>query len=332
MPALRSLLLLLLGSYALCAARQQPNAAKALRVSAFSAYFSPDPDVGPRRERDGRLRDWKAGTGLAWFGRIENSGELEMAVVLAGPVSEGCHLRWTLSSQAEPSETWSGKLTFAAKAAGATHALGRARIKSPGYYKLLLESTDEAAQVLPDLEAVQFDGPAAKDAHFSTVERRNASSVHLGYEVPREAADEVEWFYIELTPRTDPLYTYYMATGFDRGYFGMQVNSKGERRVIFSVWDSGNEAKDRGKVAADDRVTLVAKGRDVVTNDFGNEGTGGHSHLVVPWKLGGTFRFLLRAQTDPAAKTTTTTAWFFMPEENCWVMIARSFVSPTYRR
>ena len=42
--------------------------------------------------------------------------------------------------------------------------------------------------------------------------------------------------------------TYYMACGWHRGYFGMQVNSPTERRIIFSVWDSGGEAVDRSKV------------------------------------------------------------------------------------
>jgi hypothetical protein len=61
------------------------------------------------------------------------------------------------------------------------------------------------------------------------------------------------------------------------------------------VWDAGNEGVDRKKVAADDRVQLIAKGEDVVADSFGNEGTGGHSHLVHDWQLGETFRFLMHA-------------------------------------
>ncbi len=171
-------------------------------------------------------------------------------------------------------------------------------------------------------------GAAAAGAHFSSVERRNAASVHLGYPVPAEVRDGIEWFYLELEPRTDPLYTYYEATGFDRGYFGMQVNSPTERRLIFSVWDAGHEAKDRAKVAREDRVELLAKGTDVVASDFGNEGTGGHSHLVFPWVLGQRYRFLLHA--EPAAgehPSTTYTAWFFFPERASWGLVA-SFRAP----
>jgi hypothetical protein len=132
--------------------------------------------------------------------------------------------------------------------------------------------------------------------------------VHLWYDVPKANVNDIEWFYCELTPKTDPLWTYYMATGWHRGYFGMQVNSKTERRVIFSVWDSGNEAVDRKKVKAEDLVQLIKKGDDVHAGGFGNEGTGGHSHLVHDWKLGDTIRFLVRAQPD--GKHTTYTGWF----------------------
>ena len=40
----------------------------------------------------------------------------------------------------------------------------------------------------------------------------------------------------------------------------MQVNSTTERRIIFSVWDSGGEAVSRGKVSDENRVMLLAKG------------------------------------------------------------------------
>ena len=116
-----------------------------------------------------------------------------------------------------------------------------------------------------------------------------------------------------------------MACGFRRGYFGIQVNSPTERRIIFSVWDSGNEAVDRSRVAAENRVKLMAKGDGVVASDFGNEGTGGHSHLVYPWKTGTTYRFLVVAQ--PAANSTTYSGYFYFPEAKQWRLIA-SFRAP----
>jgi hypothetical protein len=114
-----------------------------------------------------------------------------------------------------------------------------------------------------------------------------------------------------------------MACGFARGYFGIQVNSPSERRVIFSVWDSGNEAIDRSKVAPDNQVQLLAKGETVIADSFGNEGTGGHSHLVYAWKKKQTYRFLVRAEPDQATKHTIYSGYFFFPEKNAWGLVAR---------
>ena len=124
-----------------------------------------------------------------------------------------------------------------------------------------------------------------------------------------------------MTGLEDPVWTYYMACGWHRGYFGMQVNSPTERRIIFSVWDSGQEAKDRNRVAAEDRVTLVAKGEDVISGDFGNEGTGGHSHWIYPWKTGQTQRFVVTARpTDPSH--TIYSGYYFHPEKGKWILIS----------
>jgi hypothetical protein len=48
----------------------------------------------------------------------------------------------------------------------------------------------------------------------------------------------------------------------------------------------GKEAVDRNKVADSNKVQLLAKGDGVFADGFGNEGTGGHSHWVYPWKTG----------------------------------------------
>jgi hypothetical protein len=101
----------------------------------------------------------------------------------------------------------------------------------------------------------------------------------------------------------------------------MQVNSPIERRIIFSVWDSGDEAVDRKKVESENRVKLIGKGKGVYTGDFGNEGTGGHSHLKYLWKTGEKQRFVVTAQ--PADKTFTTFAgYWFHPEQQDWMLIS----------
>jgi hypothetical protein len=148
-------------------------------------------------------------------------------------------------------------------------------------------------------------------------------------EVPARGFCKSNSFYNEITVPAgfDPVHTYYMACGFARGYFGIQVNSNTERRVIFSVWDAGKEAADRSKVADSNKVQLLAKGADVFADGFGNEGTGGHSHWVYPWKTGQTYRFLVTALADSASQTTIYTGFFFVPEVQRWKLIA-SFRAP----
>jgi hypothetical protein len=73
-------------------------------------------------------------------------------------------------------------------------------------------------------------------------------------------------------------------------------------------------------------VRLVEKGEGVEAGDFGNEGTGGHSHLVYDWKTGQPQRFLLTAK--PTSETRTTySGWWFHPEKKEWTLIA-SFDAP----
>jgi hypothetical protein len=64
----------------------------------------------------------------------------------------------------------------------------------------------------------------------------------------------------------------------------------------------------------------VAKGDGVVAEVFGNEGTGGHSHLVYPWKTGSTQRFFVTAKVDGDA--TIYTGYWFHPDKKAWQMIA----------
>ena len=103
------------------------------------------------------------------------------------------------------------------------------------------------------------------------------------------------------------------------------MNSATERRIIFSVWDAGKEAVDRTKVGDDNRVKLLKKGEGVVASDFGNEGTGGHSHMVYNWKTNGVHRFLVHAV--PSGDTTTYTGYYYFNEKKAWGLIA-SFRAP----
>lgn len=204
---------------------------------------------------------------------------------------------------------------------------GSITIKDSGFYTITLSSVKKTGNTIADIRSIELSGAATENMHFNPKSRRNAASVHLRYPL----ADSIKAisFYSEITipAGADMVHSYYMACGFARGYFGIQVNGPTERRVIFSVWDAGNEAVDRNKVADSNKVQLIAKGTDVVADGFGNEGTGGHSHWVYPWKTGRTYKLMVTALTDSASKTTIYTGYFFLPELQKWKIIA-SFKAP----
>ncbi len=199
--------------------------------------------------------------------------------------------------------------------------VGTIPVVDSGFMEVVLSAKKLVSDGI-QIESLIISGNATDGIRFNAKPRRNAASVHLRYPL----ADSIRaiGFYNEVTiPKGyDHLHSFYMANGFSRGYFGIQVNSEKERRVIFSVWDAGNEAIDRNKVAESDKVKLLAKGVGVITNDFGNEGTGGHSHWVYDWKAGETYRFMLTALPDSASQTTIYTGYFFVPELQRWKLIA----------
>ena len=135
------------------------------------------------------------------------------------------------------------------------------------------------------------------------------------------AGTNIAAFYCEVTAVEEPTASFYMASGWHRGYFGMQVNSLTERRIIFSVWDSGGEAADRNKVSDENRVKLMGKGEGVYSGDFGNEGTGGHSHLKYQWKTGEKQRFIVTAQPTNETFTIFSGYWFH-PQKQEWFHIS----------
>ena len=287
--------------------------AEELRIPAFTAYLDPDVEGASVSEHSGVTGWTDPDLRVLWFGRIATTGRFDCSVALRLPKDATSKLRLTVGGQ-------SAEATVAGDGPNlVTAGFGSFEISRPGYQRFTLEPLNPQGQPFGDLDALILDGPATQDAHFNLKPRRNAASVHLIYPVEKDV--EVAAFYCEMVGLEDPLWTYYMACGWHRGYFGMQVNSPTERRIIFSVWDSGNEAVDRGKVADENRVQLVAKGEGVYSGDFGNEGTGGHSHLKYMWKTGEVQRFLVTAKPTDATHTVYS-GYYFHPDRKKWFLIS----------
>lgn len=161
---------------------------------------------------------------------------------------------------------------------------------------------------------------------FSYYWGRRGPSVHLTYTIP--AGKTAEWFYNEVTvPQgQDVTGSYFMANGFGEGYFGIQVNSRTERRILFSVW-SPYKTDNPKEIPDEQKIILVKKGKDVKTGEFGNEGSGGQSYLIYNWKAENTYRFLTHIRPSERGYTEYT-SYFYAPETGKWKLIAQ-FLRPS---
>lgn len=201
-----------------------------------------------------------------------------------------------------------------------------------GYVMIVLQGVSRSAASFGTISSFGISGSSInsetafvkdnKDNYFYW--GRRGPSVHLKYTIP---ASEITDFYSEITvpDGNDVVGSYFMANGFAEGYFGIQVNSLTERRILFSVW-SPYSTDNPASIPPELRITMLKKGNNVYTGEFGNEGAGGQSFLVYPWKAGMTYHFLMRGlpQLD---NSTIYTAYFREPEENKWLLIA-SFKRP----
>ena len=210
-------------------------------------------------------------------------------------------------------------------------AIGNFENVAPGYHTLELIATQQSGAYVADVTEVLLGGSVAESQITCIKEPENfyfgrrGPSDHLNFTIPEDK--DLRYFYseVEVPEGEDKIGSYFMADGFNYGYFGIQVNSETERRVIFSVW-SPYATDDPTAIPDDQKIILLDKGPDVYAEDFGNEGAGGHSHLVYNWKADKTYKFLLKG--EPSVNGCSDySAYFNDPEVGEWQLIA-SFRRP----
>lgn len=211
--------------------------------------------------------------------------------------------------------------------------VGEWAIEKAGYVSVDVQGIGKTSKTFGLLTNIGISGSAiAPDIAFTQNNTdnyfywgRRGPSVHLRYNI--QNISEITWFYNEVTvpENNDVIGSYFMANGFGEGYFGMQVNSETERRILFSIW-SPYKTDNPNSIPDDYKIVLLKKGDNVYSGEFGNEGAGGQSYLKYPWKAGKTYKFLI--QGKPIDENFTVyTAYFFAPEDNKWLLIA-SFKRP----
>jgi hypothetical protein len=205
-------------------------------------------------------------------------------------------------------------------------------VLTAGYQKLVLEGISKETNSFAAISSLII--LTQEPGEFSFVKDnidnrfywgRRGPSVHLSYTVPIEK--NVKWFYNEVTIPVglDPIGSYFMANGFAEGYFGIQVNSENERRILFSVW-SPFKTDNPASIPEDQKIKLLKKGDGVYTGEFGNEGSGGQSYLRYKWEAGKTYQFLNSVEPDGSGSTNYT-AYFKESGSPDWKLIA-SFSRP----
>lgn len=209
-----------------------------------------------------------------------------------------------------------------------TVPVGTINILKPGYVKIDIQGVSKKENNFGEIKQLIVKNVSGESNYVKDFEDywgRRGPSVHLGYNLPED--EDFEWFYNEVTvPKEgETLHSYYMADGFGEGYFGMQFNEPNERRILFSVW-SPFDTENPEEIPDSLKIKLLRRGDKVHIGEFGNEGSGGQSYLIYPWKAGDTYKFLMQVKPDGEGNTIYT-AYFFPPEENQWKLIA-SFLRP----
>jgi len=311
---------------AVCLANKTGNAEPATIVVPLGGNGWLSKNATAKINKEG-LTNWsdKTETITVYF-RTETAGNAELSLQLNVP--EG---------NSKISLTAAGK-TFTKEISNSKSEIikiGNIQIKQPGYVKIELKGISKTGNIFANVSDLIVSGSSLdKGAAYVKNNEGNyfywghrGPSVHLKYDISK-AAENVEWFYNEITVPVgeDKLGTYYMANGFSGGYFGMQVNSATERRVLFSIWSPFST--DDPKLIPDSmKVVLLKKGDITKTGEFGNEGSGGQSYMRYPWVAGNTYAFLIRAQPHTAKKSTVYTAYFKDVAKGNWILVA-SFERP----
>lgn len=284
---------------------------------AGNAWVLGDPLVSSSLIGETGLRDWQdPAHAIGVFFHLAGTGKLQLSIRARVPGGESV-LKCTFGGETREIALRNADWELI--------PLGVFEVSQPGYQRLELQGKTRRGYVFAEVEALVLEGDAVRGGVHHVKDEfywgRRGPSVHLWYP-QADRVEQVEWFYSEITvpEGQDVLGSYFMANGFSEGYFGFQVNSDTERRILFSVW-SPFETDNPNDIPEDQKIRLLKKGPDVYSGEFGNEGSGGQSYLRYPWRAGVTYRFLLRGH-PAAGNNTDYTAWFYAPEAGQWMLIA----------
>lgn len=197
----------------------------------------------------------------------------------------------------------------------------------------------------PDLDSMVITYSKNLILNYNT-SNYGAPAVHLNY--PAANNNHIEWSLGEIMVKPEACRPdmYYMVSGFDGGYSGIQVSADFNlaqprgNTFLFSVWSDFDTQHpglipDEWQPWTDDLRT----GDDMRDEGFGNEGSGVHANWFYKWKPNVIYKILLRQENVgtihrngkdyPNCKAYT--CWMYVPELGGWNFFAR-YIRPNDKR
>ncbi|MDR2968656.1 MAG: DUF3472 domain-containing protein [Tannerellaceae bacterium] len=312
------LLILLLGS---CRENRMQLPEDGISVPVAGNTYVTEGMEGAKISNRGEINSWTQPDALlsTWF-KVSNPGKLQL-FLKTKPVET--------SSTVEVSLLGKSFTVKIGKTEEPVFHVGTVTVTESGYIRVDAKGLKKETSEFPFITEYLIAGEAAAEPlhfvrDFETYWGLRGPSVHMSYALPE---GNVEYFYNEITvpEGEDKTGSYFMTNGFGEGYCGIQVNSEKERRVLFSVW-SPFSTDNPDEIPENQRIKLLAQGEGVHIGEFGNEGSGGQSYLIYPWKAGETYKVITRVHPDGKGNTEYY-AWFYAPEDGSWKLIA-GFLRP----
>lgn len=210
--------------------------------------------------------------------------------------------------------------------------IGEVDVKTPGHIRVDIEPVSTTAASYPAFSHLLAAGEAVGNLTAKTSEKlvfvseedvksqvphfiRRGPSCHFNWHTP----ENTEYFYNEVFVPVgeDVSGAYFMLTGGDGFYMGIQPIEKGKTRMaLFSVWDTDTE---KGLIAE-----LVRSGEGVKSNAYSHEGSGVQNFFRYDWEAGRTYATLVRVRPEykngKATGASLYTGWFRGDEG--WVFLA----------
>ncbi len=193
---------------------------------------------------------------------------------------------------------------------------------SARYYKLKIISTvnDVPARLNEFLPVIDKE-PFANETMGSIKGYRYAPSIHLNF----KPSPKAQLYYNEIEVTESVPGSFFMAIGFNQGYFGIQETNQGKKWFLFSIWDSNSHNKNAQ--IADKRVKVIHQDPKTRAQRFGGEGSGGQSFYDYDWKVGERIKFCLKIEDKDDRRHYS--AFIYLSQEKRWAhMLTFASIAP----